>query len=76
MPTPHNPRRRAQVAFTDTAAKQLDAITSEAELPALDRTLVVISVDPTPANPSPAATAARDCASTSTTSNGSASCTG
>lgn len=45
MPAPHGPRR-AQVAFSDSAAKQLDAVTSEAELHALDRALVVISVDP------------------------------
>ncbi|MER5586546.1 hypothetical protein ABT090_33600 [Streptomyces asoensis] len=45
MPAPHGPRR-AQVAFSDSAAKQLDAITSEADLHALDRALVVISVDP------------------------------
>lgn len=45
MPAPHGPRR-AQVAFSDSAAKQLDAITNEAELHALDRALVVISVDP------------------------------
>ncbi|MEU5248600.1 hypothetical protein AB0G81_31710 [Streptomyces asoensis] len=45
MPAPHG-SRRAQVAFSDSAAKQLDAITSEADLHALDRALVVISVDP------------------------------
>lgn len=45
MPT--GPRRgRARIAFSDSAAKQLDAITSEAELHALDRALVVLSVDP------------------------------
>ncbi|TXR91753.1 hypothetical protein EAO73_35820 [Streptomyces sp. col6] len=53
MPTPRNPRRRAQVAFTDSAAKQLDTITSEAELHALDRALVVISVDPDAGEPLP-----------------------
>ncbi|MCX4444857.1 hypothetical protein [Streptomyces sp. NBC_01789] len=53
MPQPHGPRRRAQIAFTDTAAKQLDSITSEAELHALDRTLVVISVDPDAGEPLP-----------------------
>ncbi|MGW2103712.1 hypothetical protein ACWCPX_39810 [Streptomyces olivaceoviridis] len=45
MPAQHGPRR-ARIAFSDSAAKQLDAITSEAELHALDRALVVISVDP------------------------------
>ncbi|MEV6858831.1 hypothetical protein ACIF6I_36520 [Streptomyces microflavus] len=37
--------RRARMAFFHSAAKQLDAITGEAELHALDRALVVISVD-------------------------------
>lgn len=45
MPAPHGPRR-ARIAFSDSAAKQLDAITSESELHALDRALVVVSVDP------------------------------
>lgn len=45
MPAPHGPRR-ARIAFSDSAAKQLDAITSEAELHALDRALVVVSVNP------------------------------
>ncbi|MFE1782707.1 hypothetical protein ACFW9F_08995 [Streptomyces sp. NPDC059506] len=36
MPAPHGPRR-ARIAFSDSAVKQLDA---------LDRALVVISVDP------------------------------
>jgi hypothetical protein len=38
--------RRARIAFSDSAAKQLEQITSEAEIHALDRALVVISVDP------------------------------
>lgn len=42
---PNGPRR-ARIAFSDSTAKQLDAITSEAELHALDRALVVISVAP------------------------------
>ncbi|MFE7579823.1 hypothetical protein ACFU5Z_34265 [Streptomyces sp. NPDC057521] len=46
MPTPPGPRHRARIAFSDSAAKQLDSLTSEAELHALDRALVVISVDP------------------------------
>ncbi|MFF4674876.1 hypothetical protein ACFY1C_34695 [Streptomyces sp. NPDC001279] len=52
MPAQHGPRR-AQVAFSDSAAKQLDVITSEAELHALDRALVVISVDPDAGEPLP-----------------------
>ncbi|MFF3312934.1 hypothetical protein [Streptomyces sp. NPDC002952] len=39
-------RPRARIAFSDAAAKQLDAVTNEAKLHALDRVLVVISVDP------------------------------
>ncbi|MFJ7062593.1 hypothetical protein ACIQVA_33685 [Streptomyces microflavus] len=46
MPAPHGPRRRARIAFSDSAVKQLDSITSEAKLHALDRALVVVSVDP------------------------------
>ncbi|MGY4983954.1 hypothetical protein ACWCYL_43730 [Streptomyces sp. 900105755] len=34
------------MAFSDSAAKQLENITSEADIHALDRALVVISVDP------------------------------
>ncbi|WP_327187391.1 hypothetical protein [Streptomyces sp. NBC_01334] len=45
MTMSHGPRR-ARIAFSDAAAKQLETITSEAELHALDRALVVISVDP------------------------------
>ncbi|MET8615820.1 hypothetical protein [Streptomyces misionensis] len=45
MAPQHGPRR-ARIAFSDSAAKQLENITSEAELHALDRALVVISVDP------------------------------
>ncbi|ALU91930.1 hypothetical protein WQO_00205 [Streptomyces globisporus C-1027] len=39
-------RQRARIAFSDAASKQVEAITSEAEVHALDRALVVISVDP------------------------------
>ncbi|MFC8536799.1 hypothetical protein ACFUJY_23170 [Streptomyces sp. NPDC057249] len=46
MPAPYGPRRRAQITFSESAAKQLDSITSETEFHALDRALVVISVDP------------------------------
>lgn len=42
MPT----RRRAQIAFSDSAAKQLENLTEEHRIHALDRALVVISVDP------------------------------
>jgi hypothetical protein len=49
---PHSPRR-ARIAFSDTAAKQLENITSEAEIHALDRALVVISVDPDIGEPLP-----------------------
>lgn len=45
--------RRARIAFSDSAAKQLENITSEAEIHALDRALVVISVDPEIGEPIP-----------------------
>ncbi|MFJ6794963.1 hypothetical protein [Streptomyces sp. NPDC091268] len=51
------PGRRARVSFTDSAAKQLENITSEAEIHALDRALVVISVDPDAGDPIPGDTA-------------------
>lgn len=50
MPSGHGPRR-ARIAFSDSAAKQLENITSEAEIHALDRALVVISVDPDAGEP-------------------------
>lgn len=43
---PHHRAPRARITFSDSAAKQLETITSEAQLHALDRALVVISVDP------------------------------
>ncbi|MER6187722.1 hypothetical protein [Streptomyces sp. NPDC001652] len=43
---PHSRGRRARIAFSDAASKALEAITSEAELHALDRVLVVLSVAP------------------------------
>ncbi|MFI8101276.1 hypothetical protein [Streptomyces sp. NPDC086023] len=52
MPAPHGPRR-ARIAFSDSAAKQLEGITTEAGLHALDRALVVISVDPDIGEPIP-----------------------
>ncbi|MER7760193.1 hypothetical protein [Streptomyces sp. NPDC097619] len=45
MAPQHHPRR-ARIAFSDAAAKQLENITDEAEIHALDRALVVVSVDP------------------------------
>ncbi|MFD8009569.1 hypothetical protein [Streptomyces sp. NPDC058955] len=50
---PPHERRRARIAFSDAAAKQLEALTDEAELHALDRALVVISVDPEIGEPIP-----------------------
>ncbi|KUN17759.1 hypothetical protein AQJ23_40685 [Streptomyces antibioticus] len=50
MPSHH----RARIVFSDAAAKQLEAITSESELHALDRALVVVSVDPEVGDPLPA----------------------
>ncbi|MYW09268.1 hypothetical protein GT034_13025 [Streptomyces sp. SID2563] len=46
MPQQPGPRRRARITFSDSAAKQLDSLTTESELHALDRALVVLSVDP------------------------------
>ncbi|MEV7892131.1 hypothetical protein ACWD3I_39995 [Streptomyces sp. NPDC002817] len=51
---PHHHGRRARIVFSDAAAKQLEAITSESELHALDRALVVVSVDPEIGDPLPA----------------------
>jgi hypothetical protein len=45
MAPQHGPRR-ARIAFSDSAAKQMENLTSEAEIHALDRALVVISVNP------------------------------
>ncbi|MFE5039427.1 hypothetical protein [Streptomyces sp. NPDC056683] len=56
MPPQHGPRR-ARIAFSDSAAKQLENITSEADIHALDRALVVISVDPDVGEPLPGGTA-------------------
>ncbi|MFD3541543.1 hypothetical protein ACFWUQ_18875 [Streptomyces sp. NPDC058662] len=46
--------RRARVAFSESAAKQLEDLTTERELHALDRALVAISVDPEIGEPIPA----------------------
>ncbi|WP_411575137.1 hypothetical protein [Streptomyces fradiae] len=62
---PQHARRRARIAFTDSAAKQLENITSEAEIHALDRALVVVSVDPEIGEPIPGSAAdpqLRECA--------------
>ncbi|WP_331720229.1 hypothetical protein OG985_49815 (plasmid) [Streptomyces sp. NBC_00289] len=56
MPSQQGPRR-ARIAFSDSAAKQLENITSEADIHALDRALVVISVDPDIGEPLPGDTA-------------------
>ncbi|MFC9608742.1 hypothetical protein ACFTTN_35605 [Streptomyces niveus] len=45
--------RRARIAFSDSATKQLENITSEADIHALDRALVVISVNPDIGEPIP-----------------------
>lgn len=52
MPAPHGPRR-ARITFSDSAAKQLETLTSEADIHALDRALVVVSVDPEVGEPIP-----------------------
>ncbi|MFD9807686.1 hypothetical protein ACFWZZ_10485 [[Kitasatospora] papulosa] len=51
--THHQHRRRARIAFSDSAAKQMEGLTSEAEIHALDRALVVVSVDPEVGEPIP-----------------------
>ncbi|MFD4756342.1 hypothetical protein [Streptomyces sp. NPDC058426] len=52
----HGPRR-ARIAFSDSAAKQLESLTSEADIHALDRALVVVSVDPEVGEPIPGSAA-------------------
>ncbi|MGW5658264.1 hypothetical protein [Streptomyces humi] len=56
MTSGHGPRR-ARIAFSDSAAKQLENITTETDIHALDRALVVISVDPDVGEPLPGDTA-------------------
>ncbi|MGW8780237.1 hypothetical protein ACWGNM_19565 [Streptomyces sp. NPDC055796] len=56
MAPQHGPRR-ARIAFSDSAAKQLENLASEAEIHALDRALVVVSVDPEVGEPIPGTTA-------------------
>ncbi|MFJ9339113.1 hypothetical protein ACIRP0_07445 [Streptomyces sp. NPDC101733] len=50
-PTP----RRARIAFSESAAKQLEELGTEAAVHALDRALVALSVDPEIGDPLPAA---------------------
>lgn len=69
---PQHGARRARIAFSDSAAKQLENLTSEAAI----RTLVVISVDPDVDEPIPGDTAGPSCASTPTKSSAYGSCTG
>ncbi|WP_460073955.1 hypothetical protein [Streptomyces sp. YKOK-I1] len=52
MAPQHGPRR-ARIVFSDSAAKQLEGISSESEIHALDRSLVVVSVDPDVGEPIP-----------------------
>lgn len=66
-------RGRARIFFSDAAAKQIEAITDEAEIHALDRALPLCPSSPTSAARSPAPTPS--CASTPTTSTTSASST-
>ncbi|MFC9622028.1 hypothetical protein ACFTXM_19230 [Streptomyces sp. NPDC056930] len=56
MPRQHGPHR-ARITFSDSAAKQLESLTSEADIHALDRALVVVSVDPEVGEPIPDDTA-------------------
>ncbi|MEO3977993.1 hypothetical protein [Streptomyces sp. CAU 1734] len=51
--TPRHSPRRARIVFSDAAARQLDALTTEHELHALDRALVALSVDPDLGDPIP-----------------------
>ncbi|MFE6274336.1 hypothetical protein ACFVQ9_36760 [Streptomyces goshikiensis] len=52
MAPQHSPRR-ARIAFSHSAAKQLESLTSEVDIHALDRALVVVSVDPEVGEPIP-----------------------
>ncbi|MFG2894969.1 hypothetical protein [Streptomyces sp. NPDC048248] len=45
--------RRARIAFSDSAIKQLEELTTERAVHALDRALVAISVDPEIGDPIP-----------------------
>jgi plasmid stabilization system protein ParE len=50
------PRRRARITFSDTAAKQLEAITDDRAARALDRALAALSADPDMGTPLSTAT--------------------
>lgn len=50
---PRHARGRARIFFSDAAAKQIEAITDEAEIHALDRALSALSVAPDLGNPIP-----------------------
>jgi hypothetical protein len=52
MASGHAPRR-ARIAFSDSAAKQLEDLTTEREIHALDRALVALSVTPESGTPIP-----------------------
>jgi hypothetical protein len=67
--------RRARIAFSDSVAKQLEQITSAADIHALDRALVVISVDPDVGEPIPGNTAGPALRQYATKSSRCASCT-
>lgn len=43
---PRHSRPRARITFSESAEKQIEALTDEAELLALDRALAALSVDP------------------------------
>ena len=50
---PRHSRPRARVVFSPSAEKQIEALTDEAQLLALDRALAVLSVDPDAGAPIP-----------------------
>jgi hypothetical protein len=50
---PRHSHPRARVVFSESAEKQIEALTDEAELLALDRALVALSVDPEAGTPIP-----------------------
>ncbi len=50
---PRHSRPRAKVVFSESAQKQIEALTDEAALLALDRALAVLSVDPDAGAPIP-----------------------
>ncbi|MFJ2637398.1 hypothetical protein ACIO6U_36350 [Streptomyces sp. NPDC087422] len=50
---PRHSHPRARITFSESAEKQIEAQTDEAELLALDRALAVLSVDPDAGTPIP-----------------------